>query len=53
VLVRIYSRLLKKIEKRRFDVFTARVQIPTWQKLLILFGGMMRMLPLRLRGGTR
>jgi 15-cis-phytoene synthase len=53
VLVRIYSRLLKKIEERRFDVFTARVQIPTWQKLFILFGGMMRMLPLRLRGDTR
>jgi phytoene synthase len=53
VLVKIYSRLLKRIEERRFDVFTARVQIPTWQKLLILFGGMMRMLPLRLRGGTR
>jgi 15-cis-phytoene synthase len=53
VLVRIYSRLLKKIEARRFDVFTARVQIPAWQKLLILFGGMMRMLLLRLRGDTR
>ncbi len=51
VLVRIYSRLLRKIEKQRFDVFTARVQVPTWQKLLILSGGMMRMLPLRLRGG--
>jgi phytoene synthase len=53
VLVRIYSRLLRKIEERRFDVFTARVQVPTWQKLLILSGGMMRMLPLRLRGVAR
>jgi phytoene synthase len=53
VLVQIYSRLLRKIEERRFDVFTARVQVPTWQKLLILFGGMMRTLPLRWRGGAR
>jgi phytoene synthase len=53
VLVRIYSRLLTKIEQRRFDVFTERVQVPTWQKLLILFGGLMRVLPLRLRGGAR
>jgi phytoene synthase len=53
VLVRIYSRLLKRIEERRFDVFTTRVQVPTWQKLLILSGGILRMLPLRLRGGAR
>jgi phytoene synthase len=53
VLVRIYSRLLKKIEKNRFDVFTTRVQVPTLQKLLILSGGMVRMLPLRLRGAAR
>jgi 15-cis-phytoene synthase len=51
VLVKIYSQLLSKIEARRFDVFTARVQVPTWQKLLILSGGMMRMLTLRLWGG--
>jgi phytoene/squalene synthetase len=51
--VKIYSRLLSKIEARHFDVFTARVQVPTWQKLLILSGGMMRMLALRLRGGMR
>jgi phytoene synthase len=53
VLVRIYSQLLQRIEKQRFDVFTTRIQVPTWQKLLILFGGMMRMLPLRLRSGAR
>ncbi|MFL6428214.1 MAG: phytoene/squalene synthase family protein [Acidobacteriaceae bacterium] len=53
VLVRIYSRLLRKIETQHFDVFTTRVQVPTWQKLLILSGGMMRMLPLRLRGAAR
>jgi phytoene synthase len=53
VLVKIYSRLLTKIEARRFDVFTSRVQVPTWQKLLILFRGMAQMIVLRLRGGTR
>jgi phytoene synthase len=53
VLVRIYSRLLTKIEARRFDVFTSRVQLPTWQKLVILSGGVARMVGLRLRGGTR
>jgi phytoene synthase len=53
VLVKIYSRLLSKIEARHFDVFTTRVQVPTWQKVLILSGGMTRMLLLRLRGGTR
>jgi 15-cis-phytoene synthase len=53
VLVRIYSRLLRKIETQHFDVFTTRVQVPTWQKLLILSGGMIRMLPLRLRSAAR
>lgn len=48
VLVKIYSRLLSKIEARHCDVFTTRVQVPTWQKLLILSGGMMRMLLMRL-----
>lgn len=53
VLVKIYSRLLAKIEARRFDVFTTRVQVPMWQKLLILSNGMIRLIALRLRGGTR
>jgi phytoene synthase len=53
VLVKIYSRLLTQIEGQHFDVFTARVQVPTWQKLLILSGGMLQMLALRLRGSTR
>lgn len=53
VLVKIYSGLLLRIEAQRFDVFTARVQVPTWRKLLILSGGILRMLPVRLRGGMR
>jgi len=51
VLVKIYSRLLSRIEARKFDVFTMRVQLPTWQKVLILAGGMARMLMRRLGGG--
>jgi 15-cis-phytoene synthase len=53
VLVKIYSGLLSRIEARHFDVFTTRVQVPTWRKLLILSGGILRMLPVRLRGGMR
>jgi phytoene synthase len=53
VLVKIYSRLLTKIEERHFDVFTSRVQVPTWEKLLILSGGMTQMFALRLRGKAR
>jgi phytoene synthase len=53
VLVKIYSRLLTKIEARHFDVFTSRVQVPTWQKLLIFSRGMIQMTALRLRGGAR
>lgn len=53
VLVKIYSRLLTKIEARRFDVFTKRIQVTTWRKLLILSGGVVWMLALRLRGRTR
>jgi 15-cis-phytoene synthase len=53
VLVEIYSRLLTKIEAQRFDVFTERVQVPKWQKLAILLGGMARMSAMRLRGAAR
>jgi phytoene synthase len=53
VLVKIYSRLLSRIEEQRFDVFTTRVQVPTWQKVAILAAGMARMFALRLRGAAR
>jgi phytoene synthase len=53
VLVTIYSRLLTKIEARDFDVFTSRVQVATWQKFLILFGGIAQLVAMRLRGGAR
>jgi phytoene/squalene synthetase len=42
--VKIYSRVLDKIEEKNFDVFSARVQVPAYQKLWILSGGMARIL---------
>ena len=53
VLVMIYSELLTRIEKQRFDVFTRRIQVPTSRKLMILSGGMLRIFALRIRGATR
>ena len=39
VLVEIYSRLLKKIVDRNYDVFTERVSLSTWEKLTVLARG--------------
>jgi phytoene synthase len=39
VLVEIYSRLLKKIAERNYDVITERVRLSTWEKLAVLFRG--------------
>lgn len=39
VLVEIYSRLLKKIIERNYDVFTERVALTTWEKLRVLARG--------------
>lgn len=39
VLVEIYSRLLKKITQRNYDVFTERVALSTWEKLRVLARG--------------
>jgi 15-cis-phytoene synthase len=39
VLVEIYSRLLKKITDRNYDVFTERVSLSTWEKLRVLARG--------------
>lgn len=44
VLVKIYSRVLDKIEEKNYDVFSARVQVPAYQKLWILSGGLVRIL---------
>lgn len=39
VLVEIYSRLLKKITERNYDVLTERVRLTTWEKLKVLARG--------------
>jgi squalene-associated FAD-dependent desaturase len=49
VLMSIYYRLLRRIEHAQYDVFTERLSVPTWQKLLLLFRGLSRTLATRLR----
>jgi len=39
VLVEIYSRLLKRITERNYDVFTERIQLSLWEKLSVLSRG--------------
>ena len=39
VLVEIYSRLLKKIAERNYDVFTERIQLSFWEKVKVLSRG--------------
>lgn len=39
VLVEIYSRLLKKIAERNYDVFSQRVKLSNWEKLRVLARG--------------
>jgi phytoene synthase len=41
VLVEIYSRLLKRIIERNYDVFTERIQLSVWEKLKVLSRGML------------
>ena len=48
VLVSIYHRLLKRIERAHYEVFAERISVPTAEKLAILAGGMARMGLLRL-----
>ena len=50
VLVRIYHRLLIRIRRGDYDVFSRRVTVPTFMKLEILAVGMMRMAWVRLVG---
>jgi phytoene synthase len=44
VLVTIYHRLLRHIEQRNFDVFSARVRVPAYEKLSILGAGLFKTL---------
>ena len=38
----IYGGLLRTIERRRFDVYTSRVRLPKWRKLLIAWNALVR-----------
>ncbi len=44
VLVTIYHRLLRHIEQRNFDVFSARIRVPAYEKLTILGCGLFKTL---------
>jgi phytoene synthase len=48
VLISIYHRLLRRIERSNYNVFSQRVSVPTYEKLAILSWGIMRVLGRRL-----
>lgn len=52
VLVTIYHRLLERIERRNFDVFSQRISVPVYEKLAILSRGTVKTLLSRLRPAT-
>ena len=52
VLVTIYHRLLRRIERRGFDVFSERVSVPLTTRLSILLRGLIRILFNRLTGAA-
>ena len=49
VLMTIYHRLLGRIRQAQYNVFTERLSVPTWQKLLLLARGLARTFVARLR----
>jgi 15-cis-phytoene synthase len=50
VLITIYHRLLERIERRDYDVFSSRVSVPTREKLWILACGLLQVFAYRLSG---
>jgi phytoene synthase len=52
VLITIYHRLLRRIERRGFDVFSERVSVPLTARLSILFRGLIQILFNRLTGAA-
>jgi phytoene synthase len=50
VLIAIYHRLLRRIESSNYQVFAARVRVPTYEKLAILGWGVLRVLGNRIAG---
>jgi phytoene synthase len=53
VLVTIYHRLLERIERREYDVFSERVTVPLRSRLAILLHGLFQVLRYRLTGSSR
>lgn len=52
VLITIYHRLLRRIERRDYDVFSERVSVPVTTRLGILFRGLLQVLFHRLAGSA-
>ncbi|HEX4039608.1 MAG TPA: phytoene/squalene synthase family protein [Acidobacteriaceae bacterium] len=52
VLITIYHRLLGRIERRNFDVFTERITVSLTARLSILFRGLLQVLRYRLFGSA-
>jgi 15-cis-phytoene synthase len=50
VLVTIYHDLLQRIESRGYDVFSERVRVPIYKRLIILFRGLLQVVRNRLFG---
>jgi phytoene synthase len=50
VLITIYHRLLRRIERSQYDVFSSRASVPTYEKLAILGWGIAGVLANRLFG---
>jgi phytoene synthase len=53
VLITIYHCLLRRIERRDYDVFSQRVRVPLSTRLSILFRGLLQVLRHRLTGKSR
>jgi phytoene synthase len=53
VLITIYHDLLRRIERRGFDVFSERVRVPRTTRLSILFRGLLQVLRYRITGSPR
>jgi phytoene synthase len=53
VLITIYHCLLRRIERRDYDVFSQRVRVPLSTRLSILFRGLLQVLRHRLTGTSR
>ncbi len=50
VLMTIYHRLLRRMERADYDVFTRRLSVPLWEKLALLTRGLGGTLAARARG---